>query len=159
MIPITTATPVATMEGTTVHAMAVGTMATMTAIMVATILDTGTVMPLGLLRAPTTTTITTIPTHTVHAPQHVAQGATQPTPAYETKAISVHLAPTTKRATRSLAPSTATILAPTIVIARHSSATTTTVRHAAMTKALPDQPTTPTQAVVDTPLPLVAVSM
>ena len=148
MIPITTATHVATMGDTTALATVAGTMATMTAIMGATILDTGTVMLLEQLHVPTTSTITTIPTHTVHAPRHVAQGVTQPTPAYVMKAISALLAPTTKRATRSLAPSTAIILVPTKAIARHSSATTISTHSAAMTKALPARPTIPTRAVV-----------
>ncbi len=159
MIPITTATPVATMEGTTVHAMADGTMATMTAIMEATILDTGTVMLLGLLRVPTTSTITTIPTHTAHAPRHVAQVATLPTPASVTKAISALLAPMTKKAARSPARSTMTMLAPTKADAPHSSATMTSIPSAAMTKALPARPTIPTRAVVaDTQHLLVVVS-
>ena len=160
MIPIIMATHVATMEGITALATVDGTMAIMTAIMGATTQDTAMAMLLGLLHAPTTTTTITIPIRMAHAPQHVAQGATQPTPAYVMKAISAHLAPTTKRAARSLAPSTAIILAPTKAIAPHSSATTTIVRHAPMTKALPDRPTIPTRVVVvDTPLPLVAVSM
>ena len=158
MIPIIMATHVATMEGTTALTTVDGTMVTMMAIMGATTQDTATAMLPGLRHAPTTTTTMTIPIRTVHALLHVVQGATQPTPAYVTKAISALLAPTTKRATRSLAPSTAIILVPTKAIAPHSSATTTIVRHAAMTKALPDQPTIPTR-VVDTPLPLVAVSM
>ena len=152
-IPTTMATPVATMVGTTALAMEAG----MTATTVAITLATTTAMPQGLLRVPTTSTTTTIPTHTGLALVATAQEVTLVIPLipmYATKATSAHSAPTIRRVCRSrVARSTATIPARRNRADLYSSATMTTP-NTATTRALLARQTTPTlEVAVATRLP------
>ena len=151
-IPTTMATPVATMVGTMALAMEAG----MTATTVAIILATTTAMPQGLLRVPTTSTTTTIPTHTGLARRLAAQVATQPTPAYVIRATSAHSAPTIRVACHSrVVRSTATIPARrNRAVLYSSSVATTAILSVAMTRAPQTRRITPTlEVAVATRLP------